>query len=164
MATFLDQPVSSECCEDPCADRTSPCDPCTDCDCPPSPSPSAGCRACPQGDFFGFFETMSFTGYFMTSWLSNWTWTSLAWDVSNSPICRFRGESNESSPCSLLLIWQFSETYGWWCSVTGTCIEGGAPQFFWGSPQYGCNDNLEGATFYHNGDPLADDYVTIDGE
>lgn len=90
-----------------------------------------------------------------------WTFTSLPWIISSPPVCHFRGQSDEILPCSVAFLFQFSAIYGWWATTSGTCI---TSSFFWGSPQFGCNDDLENGILYKDGDLLADLHLTINGE
>jgi len=150
MATYFSQPVSEQCCEPPC-ERESPCEDCCEC-----PEVWGDCLACPHDLIGGYLGTLS---VHLTEDVADWTWTDMTFNLSAAPACRFIAGSDQSSPCTIGLIIQFSTIYGWQAQATGSCIT--SPTRFWGSPIIGCNDSLESAHLYKDGDSGADVFLVI---
>jgi len=149
---FIVGPVSSACCDDPCADRDDPCDPCEDCDCPES---WESCIRCPHAALGGYYETLTCS---VNEDVANWTFSGIDWETATAPACQFSGESEQDEPCSLFIIIKWSATYGWWAQTSGVCVD---TRHYWGDPQLGCNDALQGSSLYQDGDGDSDFFIDI---
>jgi len=150
---FIVGPVDGSCCDDPCAAaRDDPCDPCEDCECPEA---WEDCIRCPHDALAGYYETLACS---LTEDVANWTFDGINWDIGPAPACLFSGESEQDEPCEVLIIIKWSASYGWWAQTSGTCVD---TRHYWGDPQLGCNDALQGSTLYENGDGDADFWIDV---